>query len=399
MRIVLVSDRRSFALKGTDQQPVSLEERGPSMPRSSYIKSEKMILPPYLLPKLTLYQFLSVFYSSYIVDILIFKLYDLVHNLILVYPQYFRGNTMLARFRLGWHKAKQYRLTVIAAIIVLLIIVAFVFAGYRFHWSWTGFLHKTLWDWLQLLVIPAVLAVGGYLFSFTMNKNEQKAADRRNQTEREVAQDNQREAALQEYIDKMSELLLHEKLRESQSEDEVRKIARVRTLTVLTRLDRRRKGSVLQFLHESGLIEKGDKRILSLHRADLRGADLRKASLSGADLREALLIEADLWQAHLEQTDLKGANLSKAALDETDLTMANLSHAVLAEASLMNANFDMTELVGANFEKADLEDAKFIHTSNFTEANLHEAKIWQEDLTGGGLHLERATMPDGSKHP
>ena len=59
--------------------------------------------------------------------------------------------------------------------------------------------------------------------------------------------DNQRETALQEYIDKMSELLLQKNLRESAEEDEVRKIARVRTLTILPRLDARRKGSVLHF--------------------------------------------------------------------------------------------------------------------------------------------------------
>lgn len=55
-----------------------------------------------------------------------------------------------------------------------------------------------------------MLAAGGYLFTFTISRNERKAADRRNQTEREIAQDNQREAAVQEYIDKISELLLHE---------------------------------------------------------------------------------------------------------------------------------------------------------------------------------------------
>src|SRR5260221_1248189 len=98
----------------------------------------------------------------------------------------------------------------------------------------------------------------------------------------------------------MSELLLYKDnpLRESASEDEVRKIARVRTLTMLTRLDNERKKSVLQFLHESGLIET-DKHII-----DLRGADLYGANLSDADLRGA-----DLYGA-----DLRGADLSEAIL-------------------------------------------------------------------------------------
>jgi len=136
---------------------------------------------------------------------------------------------------------------IVVAVIVLVVAIALIFVEVRVYG--TGFTGKTLWDWLQLLIIPAVLAIGGYLFTFTISRNERKAADTHNQTEREIAQDNQREAALQEYIDKMSELLLHEKLRESQPGDEVRKIARVRTLTVLPRLDGERKRSVLQFLH------------------------------------------------------------------------------------------------------------------------------------------------------
>src|SRR2546430_10593349 len=129
--------------------------------------------------------------------------------------------------------------------IALLVVIAL---AYIFNVNVPGLHGKTLWDWLQLLIIPAVLAVGVYVFTYTTSRNERKAADRHNRTEREIAPENQHEAALQDYIDNMSELLLHEKLRESQSEDEVRTIARVRTLTTLHRLDEVRKGSVLQFL-------------------------------------------------------------------------------------------------------------------------------------------------------
>jgi len=88
---------------------------------------------------------------------------------------------------------------------VLSVLIA---AGYIFNWDWTGLSRKTLWDWLQLLILPAVLALGGYLFNYTTSKNEQKSTQLRDQTERDIALDNQCEAALQTYIDKMSELLL-----------------------------------------------------------------------------------------------------------------------------------------------------------------------------------------------
>lgn len=68
--------------------------------------------------------------------------------------------------------------------------------------------------------------------------------------------ENQREAALQAYIEKMSTLLLTQNLGDFSEDEEVRKIARGRTLTVLRRLDAERKGRVLRFLHESGLVDK-----------------------------------------------------------------------------------------------------------------------------------------------
>ena len=112
-----------------------------------------------------------------------------------------------------------------------------IIGGYLFNWNWTGVSQKTLWDWMQLLIIPVVLALGGYLFTFTISRNERKASDRHNQTEREIAQDNQREAALQTYIKDMSELLLHENLRGEHSKKETQDIAQVQTITILRRLD------------------------------------------------------------------------------------------------------------------------------------------------------------------
>jgi hypothetical protein len=50
-------------------------------------------------------------------------------------------------------------------------------------------------------------------------------------------------------------------------------VARARTLTVLQRLDGRRKRSVLQFLTEGGLIDRSNP-VIGLRGADLSGAAL-----------------------------------------------------------------------------------------------------------------------------
>ena len=59
--------------------------------------------------------------------------------------------------------------------------------------GWVGFANKTVWDYLELLIVPVALAIGGYWLN-------------RAQRERELEVEKQRaqDATLQAYLDKMS---------------------------------------------------------------------------------------------------------------------------------------------------------------------------------------------------
>jgi hypothetical protein len=107
---------------------------------------------------------------------------------------------------------------------------------------------KTLWDWMSLLIIPVILALVGFFFTRTERRNEQAIAKQRADAEQNLAIDNQQEAALQGYLDRMAALLLEKNLRESKPDDEERTVARVRTLTMLFQLDTRRINYMLAFL-------------------------------------------------------------------------------------------------------------------------------------------------------
>ncbi len=212
-------------------------------------------------------------------------------------------------------------------ILVALAFLIIVICGYLFGWKWTGLVtdanyHKrTFWDWLQLLIVPAVLALGGYLFTRSENQRTRDTADQERKLDREIADGRRQDDTLQAYLDGMSQLLTDKELplHRAQPGDSLSTVARARTLTVLPRLDGERKGSVLQFLFESELIYKEqtllDKgglierrhNIVSLEQANLSGADLSGARLRGARLRGARLSGADLIEA-----DLSGANLSDA---------------------------------------------------------------------------------------
>jgi uncharacterized protein YjbI with pentapeptide repeats len=339
----------------------------------------------------------------------------------------------------------------LATITLALGISLVIVGGYRLHWTWTGFgsyttpkldgqeFHsgKTLWDWMQLLIVPAVLAGGALLF------NDMNAAIQNANT-----LDNQRQMALQSYIDNMATLMLDKGLSTSKGDAEIWVVARTRTLSVLRTLDGARKGLVLKFLKDSQLIEMYKSTNIDLQDADLSSANLSGANLSGsylqhidftntnlansrlggsdlsyANLGGASLAYANLTNATLEYANLTGADLTNLSLYDaeqgrvdmhyanltsailtnadlgkrsatgthSDLSSAILSHAILIGVNLSGADLSDTDLSYANLTDADLTDA------DLTGANLSRAVVKLEQL-GKAKSLKGATMPDGTKH-
>jgi uncharacterized protein YjbI with pentapeptide repeats len=311
-------------------------------------------------------------------------------------------------------------------------------------WDW-GFSGKNGWDWIQffaVLAIPIIVAAGTlYLtqqITFQQTQLSLTASEKQHQTDLQIAQDQQREADLQGYLDRMSDLLLNSHLRESHPEDEVSTVARARTLTVLQRLDPGRKTTVVQFLYEAQLII-GKSPVISLTHADLsnmtlgyilppsfkvipplpsirtpdlHGVNLSGANLSGADLYADNLSNADLSFANLNSATLADANLSNADLSDTDLSntdlsYANLSHARLKAADLYHVNMSYTDLSRAELNNANLVDdfmnqtilfgadlsgatllvgGNALNGTNLNNVNLSNAKLFGDDLRNAQLN-------------
>jgi hypothetical protein len=113
---------------------------------------------------------------------------------------------------------------------------------------------KTLWDWLDLLIIPTVLAVGALLFNQSARRNETRIAEERRKEEARIAEDRLQEAALQTYLDRMGELLMDRGLGRDGLE-EVKDVAYARTQTALRSLNPERKSIIIRFLIDSGLVQ------------------------------------------------------------------------------------------------------------------------------------------------
>jgi Pentapeptide repeats (8 copies) len=210
---------------------------------------------------------------------------------------------------------------------------------------------------MDLLIVPLMLALITVLFTVLQGIRQDRIEDQRADSALKIEEQRAQDVALQDYLDQMGSLLLNEDrlLRQSKEGDEVRTLARARTLTVLERMDPSRRGQVIQFLSEAGLIQRVEgKPIIRLSDANLGGTDMDSADLEGADM---------------ESADLRGANLRAANLTNADLFYAHLE--------------------GANLQSADLEGADLEGASG----------VSNEFLEMQASSLRSATMPDGSKHP
>jgi uncharacterized protein YjbI with pentapeptide repeats len=187
-------------------------------------------------------------------------------------------------------------------------------------YKWTGLPGKTFWDVLQLLgvlAIPVVVVIASSIFSIQLNQTNLRTIKQQHQTDIQIASDQQRETALQNYLESISGLLLNNKLLQSKPGDTVREVARVQTLTTLRGLDPTRKAILLHFLYEANLIgstlftneSKPPKVIPAI--VSMSGADLHYAHLSGADLSGADLYYATFTQHQLDQvTSCRDTTLS-----------------------------------------------------------------------------------------
>jgi uncharacterized protein YjbI with pentapeptide repeats len=291
--------------------------------------------------------------------------------------------------------------TVVLIVVVILISVSI--PGYFFNWEWTGLCGttdggpKTLWHWLDLLIIPMVLAAGALWFRRTEE-------DTRRALAAFVEAQRAEEAALETYFDRMSELLLDkdDPLLTSRAGSPCQDMASTRTVTVLRRLDQKRRNQVFDFLLEARLLgvkrervvgsDDGTKKrvedsdpIAILAGRSMRGIDLSGADLKGADLREANLARANLRKANLSQVFLRDAHLDVADLREANLGNAYLTGVWLTEAKLERADLRGAKIDGkAELRRADLSRAD-LRKAYVRNSTLNETKLYAADLRGAIL--------------
>ncbi len=236
---------------------------------------------------------------------------------------------------------------------------------------------RTLWNWMELLAVPLFLLGSAWWLGTVLRDTSRDISSKHIEAEKSIAGERRSQDTLEAYYQDMMDMLLNSALRDAGKDANVRNAAQARTLAALRSMDGQRKGELLQFLYDAGLLSK--RRVIHL-----KGADLRNAQLAGASLSKAYL-----WL-----TNLAGANLERANLNGSDLWLANLSQADLRNARMRGVHLGGANLQGADLRAADLTNAN-LRKANLRQANFQESLVTLHQLSQAGS-LDGVVLPDGT---
>ncbi|NCR71986.1 MAG: pentapeptide repeat-containing protein [Microcystis aeruginosa LG13-12] len=241
------------------------------------------------------------------------------------------------------------------------------------NFKWSGFQKKSFWDWLQLLIVPLMLAFSASYLSYASETRD-----------KQIAEEGKQQELLKDYFSKMQTLIVEtKKSKDSQpkivetkksvettkSKDsqpnpdgapllpEFIPIAEALTFAVLDQLDGKRKGKVITYLADSKLIT-----------ANIKDKDPKPV----IDLKNANLKEIVLEDVSLDGLSITGADMTEAKLTEVILTNSNLVSSKFINATLDTVDFSGSKLGNSNFYDADLKNITRSEDSDFTMVCFRE---------------------------
>jgi len=279
----------------------------------------------------------------------------------------------------------------------LLLIIAI---GYAAPLSWVGVKDpeksslKTLWDWMELLIVPAAISIGIWWLNSRDKRRQVEQARVHRETELQSILEQQRQDALQRYLSDIIALVPRFNVEAARDTSSPIAIARAKTLATLFLLDSDRKAVLIQFLYDMQLITAPDDEnayypILDIERANLRQANLANASLWRVVLHHADLRGANLQMSILTEADLFRCNASEANFQGAELINCKMNHAKLVAARLVSTNASELKLAFADAREADFSGS-LLHEADFRSARLDGAKL--SGCVMQGANLSQSTL-------
>ena len=303
------------------------------------------------------------------------------------------------------------------SLLILSLIVIDIFQYYNFD---TGFYsryvklkegyhyipYKTLWDWMQLLIIPIALVLGGYFLNRSEKRREVKAAEKRAKIDREIAKQQREEdksiafeqrmleleiakvrneeKVLSKFLDEMSGLILEKNLISSAEGDLIRQFARIRTISALHQLSENRVNIVFNFLRDTNLIRSIYNRVED-EKIDLNGVKFRNVDFSLSYLELVKFNESNFINSKFLETNFVNAYCENAYFDYCDFEKAILNNAKFQRVKITGSNLKKSSLWSIDLTYAQISNSSF-ENPEFIGAKLNSARFKELNLANAKLH-------------
>lgn len=238
---------------------------------------------------------------------------------------------------------------------------------------WTGFYtnikytKKTLWDWMDLIIIPITIIIISYLFKEYEKNKDSKIEEEKFQNQ-----------SMESFIDIISDLIIKNDLLKSNVKNDIFTLIETRIKFVLEILDGSRKGQLLQFLLNIGLIKPNSKLALNAVNFDnamLDGIILNNIEIKGVYFRYSSINNSDLSNSNFNGCDFSNANLSNSKVENCDFSYAFFNNACLKNMNLTKVNFEGADLTNANLNNSTICQVQLDRIHNKSGIKIKKAKI------------------------
>lgn len=217
-----------------------------------------------------------------------------------------------------------WKLVLVGILLLLIVAVVALTLNIVSNFKWSGFQKKSLWDWLQLLVVPLILAISAFYLNYASAAKDKYLAGVQQERDAELAIKQKQQDVFKTYLSQMQNLLLKDTDQVQRNlSPRYKALATALTLTALDELNGERKGKVIAYLAKSDLINK-DNPDVDLLNANLKGIELENIILTNVNISKAHMQNAKLSKVQFTASDLRGANFSGATLDDVFFSESNL---------------------------------------------------------------------------
>jgi uncharacterized protein YjbI with pentapeptide repeats len=235
---------------------------------------------------------------------------------------------------------------------------------------------KTLWDWLELLIVPIILTILAiYISNFQKNR------------EISIEMLETQNRAIQDY-----HLLVTQTIMESKGNitlDVSKNLLRARTLAILSIISNQQKAALIQFIIESGLLNITskclDQRRFNLSNIEWLPGRYENIVLSGINMSKSHSCQSSFHQSIISGSNLIGSIIEFTSFIKADLNYCDLSHSeilssLFTEARLIKAKLIDANLQGNDFRGSILRNAK-LRGSNLKGSKFNKAYLLSADLS------------------